>query len=128
MRGAFIRFVLNVAGLVLAIRLVPGINFQGEWWQLLIIALIFGIVNALIQPLLTGLTCLINLLTLGLFTFVINALMLLLTAWIASQLNLAFSIEGRSDLDRFISALLGAIVISVFSFVLSLFVHEKRTR
>ncbi len=120
MRGTFIRFIFNAAGLYLAARVVPGISLQGDLWTLFLVAVIFGIVNALVRPILLGLTCLINVLTLGLFTFVINALMLLLTSWIGTQLKIGFTI------DSFISALLGAIVISVLSSVLSFFIRENR--
>jgi putative membrane protein len=122
MRGILIRLILNAAGLYLAARLVPGITLQGDLWTLLLVALIFGVVNALARPILSSLTCLINVLTLGLFTFVINALMLLLTSWIGTQLKIGFTVDG------FVSALLGAVVISVFSFVLSSIIRENRRR
>ncbi|MCA1554169.1 MAG: phage holin family protein [Chloroflexi bacterium] len=126
MSRLLIRFILNAAGLFLASQL--GLFRIADPISLLIIALIFGVVNSLVRPILAGLTCLINVLTLGLFTFVLNALMLLLTAWIASLFSISFVITGNNDLQRFISALLGAIVISVFSFVLSFFIHENRRR
>ncbi len=122
MRGALIRFILNAAGLYLAARLVPGITLQGDWWTLIVVALIFGVVNALVRPILSALTCLINVLTLGLFTFVINALMLMLTSFIGSRFGIGFTV------DSFVSALLGAIVISVFSFLLSFLIRENRRR
>ncbi len=126
MNRMLIRLILNVAGLYLAVKLVPGIAFDGQWWALVVIAVIFGLVNALIRPLLLGISCLINMLTLGLFTFVINALMLMLTAWISGQVgtSLGFSFT----IDGFLAALLGAIVISVFSFVLSHLIRENRRR
>ncbi len=126
MNRMIIRLILNVAGLYLAVKLVPGIAFDGQWWALVVIAVVFGLVNALIRPLLLGLSCLINVLTLGLFTFVINALMLMLTAWISGQIgkSLGFSFT----IDGFLAALLGAIVISLFSFVLSQFIRESRRR
>ena len=55
MNRMIIRLILNVAGLYLAVKLVPGIAFAGEWWALVVIAVIFGLVNALIRPLLMGL-------------------------------------------------------------------------
>ena len=123
MRGLVIRFVLNAAGLYLATRLVPGNGIQlvpDNLQTLLLVALIFGIVNALIAPLVKFVTCLINVLTLGLFTFVINALMLLLTAWIGGQFGIGFKVDG------FLSALLGALIISAISFVFSRIFQEWR--
>src|ERR1700674_3538173 len=96
--GRFVlHLVLNVVGLYLAIRLVPGIAFDGPWWALVIIGLVFGLVNAVVRPILLGLSCLLNLLTLGLFTFVVNAVMLLLTAYLSdslgARLGLGFSFK-----------------------------------
>jgi putative membrane protein len=80
---------------------------------LLIVALIFGLVNAVIRPILILLSLPLEIITLGLFTFVINAFMLLLTSWIAQGMGLGFRV------DKFLSALLGALIISIVSFVLS---------
>jgi putative membrane protein len=80
---------------------------------LLIVALIFGLVNAIIRPVLIVLSLPLEILTLGLFTFVINAFMLLLTSWIAQGMGLAFRVDG------FLVALLAALIISIVSFVLS---------
>jgi putative membrane protein len=121
-----IHLILNVIGLYLAIRLVPGIAFDGAWWALVLIGLVFGFVNAIVRPLLLGLSCLLNMLTLGLFTFVINAVMLLLTAYLSdalgTRLGFSFTING------FLPALLGAIVISVFSWLIAFVVRENRRR
>jgi len=80
---------------------------------LLIVALIFGFVNAVIRPIIIFLSLPLEIITLGLFTFVINAFMLLLTSWIAQGMGLGFRVDG------FLLALLGALIISVVSFVLS---------
>lgn len=125
MNRMIIRLILNVAALYLVVKLpVPGIAFAGEWWALVVIAVIFGLANALVRPLLMGASCLINVLTLGLFTFVINALMLLLTAWISGQIGKSMGFSFT--IDGFLPALLGAVVITVFSAVLSLVIHEDR--
>jgi putative membrane protein len=79
----------------------------------MIVALIFGFVNALIRPIIFLLSLPLEILTLGLFTFVINALMLLLTSWIAQGMGLGFRVDG------FLPALLGALIVSVVSFVLN---------
>jgi putative membrane protein len=114
-----LRLLINAAALYAAIRLVPGITFEGGWQYLLVVALIFGVINALIRPLLKLLTCPLILLTLGLFTLIINALLLLLTSWVAGQLGVAFHI---ADL---MAAFWGGLVISVVSFVLSLILIDK---
>ena len=79
---------------------------------LLIVALIFGVTNAVIRPIVSVVSLLFERLTLGLFTFVINALMLLLTSWIAQGMDLGFRVDG------FLPALLGALIVSIVSFVL----------
>ncbi len=119
-----IRVLVNAAGLFVATKIVPGIDVGGQNYivTLLVVAVIFGLVNAIIKPILATLTCPLYILTLGLFTFVVNALMLLLTSWIAGQLNLQFRVDG------FIPALIGAIVISIVSFLLSLLINENRSR
>ncbi len=104
--------------------MVPGIDFggagQGAAITILIVALIFGVVNALIKPLLAAITCPFYVLTLGLFTFVVNALMLLLTARIAAAFDLPFFVRG------FGAAFWGSIVISLVSFLLSLFLNDDK--
>lgn len=71
-----LRLLINAAALWVAIRIVPGIDFQGHWLSLLVVALVFGVLNASVRPMLKLLTFPLLILTLGLFTFVINALML----------------------------------------------------
>ncbi len=119
-----IRVLINAAGLWVATQIVRGISVTGTnvLLSLLVVAVIFGVVNAVIKPILAVLTCPLYLLTLGLFTFVVNALMLLLTSGIAGALGLGFHVDG------FVSALLGAIVISIVSFVLSIVLREERGR
>ncbi len=113
-----IRLIVNAVALYVATVLVPGLTFDGHWTTLAVVALIFGLVNALVRPLLELLTCPLILLTLGLFTLVINALMLELTGWVADQFGLGFHVAG------FVPALIGALVISIVSFLLNLFVSE----
>src|SRR5574341_1255826 len=122
MRYLLLRLIINAVGLYVATRVVPGISFTGDWITIAIVAFIFGLVNALVRPVLNILTCPLILLTLGLFTFVINALMLALTGWIADQFNLGFHVDG------FAAAFVGALVVSVVSFVLALFVREAEDR
>ncbi len=126
MQPLFVRLIVNAIGLFVATRIVPGITFEGDqsttgyWVTVLVVALIFGLVNALVRPIITVLTCPLMILTLGLFTFIVNALMLALTSWIAQQLDIGFHVNG------FAAALVGAIVIGIVSFLLTLFVREER--
>ena len=107
-----IRFVINAVAIYTAALLISGIHLDG-WGAIIFVAIIFGLVNAFIKPLVSLITCLIQVITLGLFTLVINAGMLYFTAWLAQKFGLAFYI------DNFISAFLGALLVTVISFVLS---------
>jgi putative membrane protein len=115
-----IRVLINAAGLWVATVLVRGISFTGPNMieTLLVVAVIFGVVNAVIKPILAVLTCPLYILSLGLFTFIVNALMLLLTSGIAGALGLGFRVDG------FWTALVGAIVVSVVSFLLSIVIRD----
>jgi putative membrane protein len=115
-----IRVLINAAGLWVATVLVPGISIAetNRILTYLVVAVIFGLVNAVIKPILAVLTCPLYILSLGLFTFVVNALMLLLTSGIAGALHLGFHVEG------FLPALIGAVIISLVSFVLSIALKE----
>ena len=117
-----ISWFINAVALAVAVWLLDGLDVTGEsaWLTLALVALIFGLVNALIRPLVKLLTCLINVLTLGLFTLVINAAMLWLSGWIAGQFALGFEVRN------FWWALLGALIISVVSFVLNLIFKSDR--
>ncbi len=111
-KRSLIRFFINAAAIYVAARLVPGIHLVG-WDAILLVAIIFGLVNAFIKPLVSLVTCLIQVITFGLFTLVINAGMLYFTAWLAQRFGLAFSI------DNFLSAFLGALIVGLTSFILS---------
>jgi putative membrane protein len=117
-----LRWAINAAGVYAAIWIVPGIDFLGEWAGILWIALIFGLLNALVRPLLKLLTCPLIILTLGLFTIIVNTLMLMLTSAISQSVGIAFMVDG------FWSALLGSLVISLVSVVLSIFVRDELKR
>jgi putative membrane protein len=121
MRNILIRLIINAIALYVATQVgIPGLSFKGDWTTIAVVAFIFGLVNALVRPLLTLLTCPLLILTLGLFTLIINALMLALTSWIANlpQLRLGFTVDG------FAAAFLGALVVSIVSFVLTLVLRE----
>ena len=108
-----LRLAINAAALWCAARFIDGISYTGSWQGLVGLALVFGIVNTFIRPVLRFFTFPITLLTLGLFTLVINAAMLLLTARIAEGVGISFAVRG------FIPALLGAICVSVLSTIMS---------
>ncbi len=110
------RLLVNATALWAATRLVPGISFDGDWRLLFGVALVFGVLNVSVRPILALLTLPLLIVTLGLFTFVLNALMLWLTSAISNALGLGFRVEG------FGAAFIGAFVVTAVSFLLSLFV------
>jgi putative membrane protein len=119
-----VRILAGAVALAVAAWLIEGITVgpgtTGErLFTLLAVALIFGLVNAIIRPIVRLISIPLFILTLGLFTFVVNALMLMLTAWIGEQFDLAFEVDG------FWAALLGALVISVVTFVLNVILPDK---
>lgn len=119
MGNLLVRWFISALALVAAAWLVPGIRVGEKAWVAYAgMALILGLVNAVVKPLLKVLTCPLILLTLGLFLIVINALMLLLAAKIAQSAGLAFHVDG------FVPALLGSLIVSFVTWVLSVFVKE----
>jgi putative membrane protein len=120
-----LRLLANAAALAVATFLLRDISLtapttEGKVVTLLVVALIFGVVNAVVKPVFTLVTVPLLLLTLGLFLVVINALMLLLTSWVSTRVDLGWSVEG------FGTAVLGALVVSVVSFFLNAFVPDHR--
>jgi putative membrane protein len=114
-----LRILINAVAIWLTSLLLPGFDFSGSLLDLLIVAVIFGLVNALVRPIVKLLTLPITFVTLGLFTLVINALMLVLTVWLSSSLNL----EGNI-FENLLIAFVAAIIISVISTFLSLFLQD----
>jgi putative membrane protein len=120
MNRFFIRLVINAVALYAAIQVVPGIEAQStHWLAILGLALIFGILNALLRPLLALLTCPLIVLTLGLFTLLINTLMFYLAGVIGRAFDIGFSVSG------FWPAFLGGLITSIVSIVLSLIFREE---
>jgi putative membrane protein len=131
MERLLVRLVTTVIALFAAIWIVPDIGLLGladdgalpssqALVNLVLVAVIFGAVNAVLRPIFKTLTFPITCLTLGLFTFVINALLLLLTSFIADQFDLGFIVDG------FVAALVGAIVISIASTLVSIVLPEPK--
>ncbi|HYI65712.1 MAG TPA: phage holin family protein [Candidatus Limnocylindrales bacterium] len=115
-----IGILVTAAAMWVAVQIVPGLDFTGELWKLLLVAVIFGLINAFIRPILLIFTLPITIMTLGLFLLVINALLLLLTGAISAELNLGLTVAD------FFAALLGSIVISLVGLALSMLIGTTR--
>lgn len=111
---------INIIAILVAVWAVPGIELLGPWWGLAVVALLFGLMNAAVRPLLTVLTLPFVILTLGFFMLVINALMLVLTSWLAQGFGIFFTVRG------FGSAIIGSLIISLISTALRLLSGESR--
>lgn len=114
-----LRLLVNAAALYAATRFVDGIAFTGSPMALLGVALVFGIVNTMVKPIVSFFSLPAIVLTLGLFLLVINAGMLMLTSSLSRSLGLGFSVRG------FGAALVGSIVVSLTSLVLGAFVESE---
>jgi putative membrane protein len=114
------RLLINACALWAATQFVSGITFTGRPASLLGVALVFGIVNTFIAPVIKLFALPVIFLTLGIFLLVINALMLMLTSWLSTRLGLGFAVHG------FVAAFIGSIVVTVVSFVLHLFVPDRK--
>ncbi|GAA2391150.1 hypothetical protein GCM10010256_24080 [Streptomyces coeruleorubidus] len=119
-----VKTIANAGALAVAVWLLDKITLTGDSTgkkigTLIIVALLFGLVNFLVKPVVKLLSLPLLILTLGLFTLVVNALMLLLTSWLADQLDLSFHVEG------FWTAVLGGLIISVVSWALNVVLPDK---
>lgn len=127
-----IKIGINAAALLAAVELVPGIGFDfgSQWWKLGLVALLLGVINTYLRPIVKLLALPINLLTMGLVGLVINAGMVLLLALASDQLRLGFTINGWPirpfTLQVIWAAFLASVVISVVALVLSLAFGQKR--
>jgi putative membrane protein len=111
--------VINAVALWVAAWAIPGITFGGGstgqvLWTVVVVALIFGVVNALIKPILKLISLPLIILTLGLFVFIVNALMLELTSWLAGKFDLSFHVD-----HFFWDAVFGALIVTFVSMLLS---------
>lgn len=120
LRRILLRWIINAVAVYVAMALVGGFGVDGDWTAFFWLAAILGLVNALIAPVMRLLTCPLILVTLGLFTLVINGVMLLVASRIAQALGLGVSV------DTFGSAILAALVISVVSYGLSVLTGANR--
>ncbi|MEV0737782.1 phage holin family protein [Streptomyces sp. NPDC050549] len=119
MKNFLVKTIANAGALAVAVWLLDKITLTGDStfkkvWTLLLVAVVFGLVNFLVKPIVKLLTFPLFILTLGLITLVVNALMLLLTSWVADKLDLSFHVDG------FWTAVLGGLIISVVSWALNL--------
>lgn len=124
MKNLIIRLLANAVALAVASWIVGGITLQGATTgkrvlTLLVVAAIFGVVNAIVKPVVKVLSFPLLILTLGLLTFVINAAMLLLTSWITDKLDVQFHVDG------FWAALFGALIISIVGMIINAVLPEK---
>lgn len=122
-----VRLVANAAALAVATWLLTGITLTAgdtshKMAALLVVALIFGMLNAVVKPVFKLVTAPLVLLSLGLFLLVINACIMLLTSWLAAKADLGWHVDG------FVPAVLGAVVVSVVSFVLNAFLRDDDER
>ncbi|MEP7132037.1 MAG: phage holin family protein [Acidobacteriota bacterium] len=117
-----LRLIINAAALWVATKIVPGISASADPVTFLAVALVFGLLNALVRPAVTMLTCPLLILSLGLFTFVINAFILWLTSAAAGRFGIGFHVSD------FWAAFWGALVVSIVSVFLSIFVSERDPR
>jgi putative membrane protein len=114
MKGFLLRVVIVAAGLWVASKIVPGVEIN-DGWTLLLAALILGIVNAIVRPIVIILTLPLTILTLGLFLLIINAAMLSLVAWM---------LDGMT-VSGFWSAFFGALVVTVTGWIASSFISDQ---
>jgi putative membrane protein len=108
LRNFFIRVIINAAALAITASIMPGISTPDQLGTLLVVAIIFGVVNAIIKPIVVILTLPFTIVTLGLFIFVINGLMLLLTSSLSG---------GRLVVDGLWTAILGGIVMGIAAMI-----------
>jgi putative membrane protein len=122
--GIIIRLIISALALWISTLVISGITVAGSAAEkagtLLVVAVIFGVVNAVLRPIIKVLGCWAYALTLGLIAIVVNAALLMLTGWIAERLDLSF------DVDKFWpTAVLGALLIGIVSWLLNLVVPDK---
>ncbi len=133
-----VRIIITAIAVFVAVLVVPQIDFpaadnllslQGNWWHVVVVALILALINSYVKPILKALSFPITMLTMGLFSLILNALLLLLVAVLADAVDVNFTIGGfppNFTADSLIGAFLGAIVISIVSIVLGMLDRGRR--
>lgn len=133
-----VRILINAIAVYVAVLVVPQISFpaaqnllrlEGNWWHVVVVALILALINSYLKPILKVLSFPITLISLGLFALVLNALLLLLVALIAAAVDIDFTIGGfppNFTADSFVGALLGSIVITIVTIVLGMLDRGRR--
>ncbi|MDG4794856.1 phage holin family protein [Micromonospora sp. WMMD1082] len=125
--GFLIRLAATAVALWITTLIVPGVEVTGRTgydtaFTLLVVALIFGVINAVLKPVIKVVGCVFYLVTLGLFALVVNALLFLLTDWVAGLGDLPFHVDG------FWAAFWGAIVMAVVTWLISVVVPDPADR
>jgi putative membrane protein len=133
-----VKILINAIGVYVAVLIVPQIAFpaadqllklEGNWWHVVVVALILALINSYVKPILKVLSLPITLISLGLFALVLNAFLLLLVAFLADLVDVNFTIGGFPPdftADSFVGAFLGSIVISIVSIVLGMLDRGRR--
>ena len=133
-----VKILITAVAVIVAVLVVPQISFpaaddliklEGNWWHVLVVALILALINSYLKPILKALSFPITLLTMGLFAFILNAALLLLVAFIADMIDINFTIgtfPPDFTADTVVGALLGSIVISIVSIVLGMLDRGRR--
>jgi len=119
MNRFLIRWIINSLAVWAAVSFVPGINWTNDWISVIVLGLILTLVNGIVRPLAKLVGCLPIILTLGLFTLIINAFLF----WLTGQIGLAFGMGFT--VDGFLPALLGGLVVSVVSLVMGIFLRDN---
>ncbi|MFC8132185.1 phage holin family protein [Streptomyces sp. NPDC057302] len=125
MKNFVVKTIANAAALAVAVWLLDKITLTGDntgkkTLTLIVVALLFGLVNFLVKPIVKVLTFPLFILTLGLITLVVNALMLLLTSWLADKFDLSFHVDG------FWTAVLGGLIISIVSWAMNVVLPDDK--
>jgi putative membrane protein len=122
MRHLLVRWLVNALALWVAVALLPGLHFDRGVGGLLVVAAVFGIVNALLRPILTVLSCPLVVVTLGLFLLVINGVLLWVTGWVSDRYDLGFHVDGL------LWAILGGLIIGLVSTAATLAIGDNREK
>lgn len=133
MTDLIVKILVNAAALWVAVQLLPdtllAFNFGNDWWKLLAVAVIFALINSYLKPIVKALSFPISMMTLGLVAFVINAVLLLVVAFVSDQFKLGFTVgDYPPDLtaNTVVGALAGSLVISIVSTLVTMALTPRR--